>query len=324
MDACIGIDIGGTHIVCGLVEGDGRLARLLKLPTEAERGSGHVLDKVAVAVKELQAGLLSDRQVAALGVGTPGLVDPERGVTLFASNLGWKEVPVAEELHRRTGLPVFVDNDVRMYVYGEAMRGAGQGYGTVLGITIGTGLAAALIHRGEAYTGSSFKSGELGHLAIPGIPYSCGCGSHGCLETAVSATGIVRQARELLKNIPNSKLNQERPGRQGEGYGSLTAADVSEAYDEGDPVAREVLQRTGVWLGLGLSYAVTLFDPDVLVIGGGVSAAGERLLGPMREKLKSSLYPGYIKKLAILPAAMPEEAGVIGSALAAQQRISSV
>lgn len=315
----IGIDIGGTNMVCGLVNEEGTVLHKLKRPTEAAQGSGSVFDRVAAMIERLLAESKVPRQaVQAVGIGTPGLVDPERGVTEFAGNLGWTNVPVAYEVARRSGFPVFIDNDVRMYVYGEAMRGAARGYRHVLGVTLGTGLAAAMVNDGSLYYGGGNMAGELGHIKLEGIPYDCGCGGSGCLETVVSGKGIARQAKAKLLAGEPSVLRDWFPDAP---YDSLMAADVSRAYDAGDPVAIAVMQSTGKLLGQALSYAVSILSPDVIVIGGGGANAGERILTPMREELKRLVFSKYWERLAIVAAEHNDDAGILGSAWNARRRL---
>jgi len=323
MSKLIGMDIGGTNIVCGLVDAQGSLIHKVKQPTEALKGSGYVFDKIGGMIDQLLRETNTPRtDVSAVGAGTPGFIDPERGVTLFAGNLKWTDVPTAEEIRRRTGIPTFIDNDVRMYVYGETVCGAAQGYEHVLGITIGTGLAAASVNRGHLFYGGRYMAGEIGHLIFPDqIPYTCGCGMTGCLETVASATGIARQARDLIRSGRSSVL---REWFRDTSIESMTAADVSKAYDVNDPVAVEVMNHTGQLLGRGLAYAVTLYSPDMIVIGGGGALAGERLFAPMREQLQQSVYSGYWERLTIAPARHIDDAGIIGSALAAGQRQAAV
>jgi glucokinase len=321
MSYMIGMDIGGTNVVCGLVEASGKLLHTIKKPTETGKGSDYVFDKIARMIQELllKAGI-EKSEVAVIGVGTPGFIDPLKGITLFAGNLRWKQVHTADEISRRTGLPVFIDNDVRMYVYGEAICGAARGYEHVLGITIGTGLAASMINNGQLYYGGGYMAGELGHILLPEIPYTCGCGMTGCLETAVSGTGIARQARDQIKNGRESVMKEWLNGRSLE---ELSAADVSRAYDAADSLAIEVMNYTGTLLGKGLASAVTLYSPDVIVIGGGGAMAGERLLAPMREKLQQSVYSGYWDRLTIKTAELIDDAGIIGSAMCAKQRLGA-
>jgi glucokinase len=315
----VGIDVGGTNIVCGLLDSEGNLLRKIKRPTEAHLGSEHVIDKIAQMVLSLfSSEQINHGQVLAVGIGNPGLVDPVRGISLFAGNLGWKDVEVAEPLQKRLNVPVFIDNDVRMYVLGEAIKGAGKGYDHVLGITLGTGIAAAMVIQGQLYYGSGYMAGEIGHIQMEGEQAACACGMRGCLETVTSATGIVRQVREAIANGKSSILRTWFPSGDLSG---LTAADVSKAYDAGDGVAMEVMRHTGRLLGKALSSAVSLFSPDVIVIGGGVAQAGERLLEPMREELKRSVYQGYWARLSIRMAELLDDAGVIGSAIYAMRRM---
>ncbi|TDL58096.1 ROK family protein [Paenibacillus dendritiformis] len=315
MQYMVGIDVGGTNIVCGLVNERYELVGKLKRPTEAALGVDHVLDKIANMIEELFVQFEADRtRLLAVGAGIPGFIDPERGVSIFASNLKWHNVDVSGRLNAKVGVPVFIDNDVRMYVYGEAMSGAGRGAGVVHGVTIGTGLAAATVVQGELYYGSGFMAGELGHVAIPGETTPCGCGLTGCLETVVSATGIVRQAKQALERGRESLLRG--PYERGE----LSAADVSQAYDEGDALAIEIMEYTGQVLGTGLSYSISLLSPDVIVIGGGGAMAGDRLLKPVRETLSRSVYHGYLERLTIRQGELIDDGGVIGSAAFAKSR----
>jgi glucokinase len=316
MSALIGIDIGGTNIVCGLVDVEGRLISKKKLPTEVNLGSEYVITKIARMCNDLlaEANLHKDSIIAG-GAGTPGFIDPDRGIIKFAGNLQWKNVPLADHLSAQTGFPVYVNNDVRMYMYGEAVKGAGQGYNHVLGITIGTGLSEALVSHGEIYHGGGFLAGEMGHIPMEGVTEICSCGMTGCLETIVSATGIARQARQAIMNGRESVLQQWHPD-----LAEITAEDVSKAYDLGDETAISVMQYTGSILGRGLSYAVPLLSPDLIVIGGGGAMAGERLFAPMRKELQQRVHPIYWERLHIKSAQWIDDAGVIGSALYAKAK----
>jgi len=312
----IGVDIGGTNIVCGAVNDEGRLLAMLKRPTPVDQGSDAVMDRVAVMVQEmLRANQLDIHSVAGAGIGTPGHVDPIAGKVLQASNLNWRDVPIAAGLSSRLEIPVFADNDVRMYVYGEAKVGAGKHFANVLGITIGTGLAAAFVYQGQLLHGSQFLAGEIGHIPMNEISYPCVCGLTGCLETMASGTGIVRQARDYLQ-AGHPTLLRQIPSEQ------IASEEVSKACDAGDRLAIDIMNRTGRLLGKGLAAAITLFSPDVLVIGGGVAAAGDRLLQPMKEAIRELVYEGYWSHLTISVARHPELAGVMGSAIFAKERLA--
>ena len=323
MSHYIGVDIGGTNIVCGLLDDGLNLVRKLKKPTGAANGPDYVLGLIVSMIDELLAQEGLDRSaLGAVGMGTPGFVDPERGVALSSANLKWKNIPASEIVSAKLGgVPVYIDNDVRMYTYGEAARGAGQGFSHVLGITLGTGIAAAMVNNGQLYYGSGFCAGELGHVPLPGENALCGCGMRGCLETIASATGIARIARERLESGEASILQNWFPGDRRR---ELTAADVSRAYDEGDALAKDVLDYVGRSLAKGLAWAITLWSPDVIVIGGGAANAGERLLAPMREALMPLILPMYRERFTIKLAEMNDDAGVVGSAAFAKSRSAAV
>ena len=317
MSYLVGIDVGGTNIVCGLVDMEYNLLQTLKRPTERHLGSDHVLNKMVSMIDELLENAKVDRsELKAVGAGIPGFIDPKRGYVTFNSNLQWRDLPFADLLSEKIGVPVFIDNDVRMYIFGEAMKGAGKGANVVHGVTVGTGLAAATVSNGELFYGSGYMAGELGHVTIDGEKTPCGCGLTGCLETVVSATGIARQASEALAAGRESSLREVYE------KGDLSAAEVSKAYDAGDALAIEIMNYTGKVLGKGLAYSISLFSPDVVVIGGGGAMAGERLLKPMREELERSVYKGYLERLSIRVGELIDNGGVIGSAAFANSSVS--
>jgi glucokinase len=314
MDYLIGIDLGGTNIVCGLLDAEGNVLRQAKRPTEADRGHEDIIRRIGETVKALMGELgIDSRQVLAIGMGTPGRVNPEQGISISSSNLGWKNVPIAALLQGQLDCPVYIDNDVRLYVYGEAMKGAGAAYRYVLGVTVGTGIASAFVADGHLHYGSVFSAGEIGHVAMDGLAHRCTCGKTGCLETLVSATGIARKAREMILSGRSSILQQAFTDLE-----RLTAADVSRAYDQGDAVAIETMETVGEYLAKALAFNITVLGPDAVIIGGGAALAGERLLGPVKRKLKELLPNVHRERVPILTAKWNDEAGIIGSALFAK------
>lgn len=219
-------------------------------------------------------------------------------------------IRVADEIHNRIGAPVYIHNDVKMIVYGEAIQGAGRGYDHVFGITLGTGLASAFVDHGKLLVGGGDLAGEIGHVRMEEIPYTCGCGMQGCLETIASATGIARQAIDALDEGRPSVLGEWFPLNK---RAALTAKDVTNAYDVGDPLAIDIMKHTGTILGKALAFAVVLYSPDV-IIGGGVTAAGERLLQPLQDTLLAYVHPLYRDRIRIVTPDLQDHAGVIGSA----------
>ncbi|WP_274651131.1 ROK family protein [Paenibacillus humicola] len=310
----VGLDLGGTHIVCGLLDLNGNPVAMLKRLTRAEQGAEAVLERMASMVQETAAGHgVSLTDIITVGAGIPGIVNPETGVSVQASNLGWSNIPVAAALAAKLGLPVHIDNDVKMYVYGEAVAGAGRNDKHVFGVTIGTGIASAMINEGNIYYGAQFYAGEFGHIPLDGNDLPCKCGLRGCLETLVSANGIAAQAKRAVSS------GRMLAGRQSD-VEQITARDVSEACAEGDPLAKEIMDFTGATLGKALAAAVPLLSPDVIIIGGGGAMAGESLFRPLRETLFGRLHNKFRERVRIEPAQHMEEAGVIGSAIRAYER----
>lgn len=321
MNITIGVDVGGTNIVCGATDEAGRVLRKLKRSTEAHTGYEAVLGKIADMVRQIREDLGEDYEATSVGVGVPGLVDPRAGVSKFAGNLKWRDIPVVSLLEQQIGLPVFIDNDVRMYIYGEAVAGAGRGYEHVLGITIGTGIAAAIVNGGELYYGHKAMAGEIGHVRMDGVDEDCACGLSGCLETVASASGMVRQAKKLLREGRASVLNDWFPGDELE---RLSAADLSKAMDAGDALASEIIVRAGELNGRALAAAAMVLSPDVIVVGGGGALAGERLLAPLRDELYRLLLPDFREGLKVVTAEQNDDAGIIGSSLYAAHRSKSI
>lgn len=314
--AYVGVDVGGTSIKCGIVNEEGEVLASCRRPTAVREGQEAVIGRIADMVEEALASPAgSGVAAAAVGVGIPGLVDPKEGISRLAVNLGWKDVPVARLLEERLGLPVAIENDVRTYMYGEAIRGAGAGFGHVFGVTLGTGLASAYILDGTIFGGGGRLAGECGHIPHERIPYACNCGRVGCLETLVSATGIARQAADAVRGGAEGGLARFRSSPE-----AVTAKDVSDACAAGDAAALAIMAHTGRLLGEALSYIVPVLSPDVIVVGGGAAQAGDALLGPMERELRGRLLPAFADRLAIRPAALGSDAGIVGSAIYAKNR----
>jgi glucokinase len=311
----IGVDVGGTNIECGVVAPNGKIISRSYCATLVQDGVDAVIDRIADTINEAIAALpVSERrQIAGVGVGIPGMVDPVNGISLNAVNLGWRNVPLAAKLTERLHIPVKIENDVNSYVYGEAVYGAGRQFNYVLGLTIGTGLASAFIINGEVFGGAGHLAGEIGHIPFDDIPYVCNCGQTGCLETIVSATGIARQAADAVSNGMDTML-----ARLLEQQGSLTARDVSIAHEAGDRIATAILNRTGIMLGRALAAIVPTLSPDVIIIGGGAAQAGEALIAPLTSELRSRLLPIFAERLQVRTGELGSNAGIIGNAMIAK------
>ncbi|GGV04102.1 ROK family protein [Kitasatospora aureofaciens] len=298
MTRVIALDVGGTYIKGGAAGEDGVLRETDRWFTGAERGPDAVLETVLSAAREL-----ADRhRPAAAGIAVPGIVDEAAGAVVLAANLGWHRLPVRDWLAEELGLPVALGHDVRAGGLAEARIGAGRGSRDFLFVPVGTGIAAALMSDGQSVTGSHARAGELGHLVVrPGGP-ACPCGGRGCLETVASAAAIARRYTAAT------------------GEGGVTAKDVGERAVAGDQTAVMVWNEAIEALADALTAAITLLDPERIVIGGGLARAGDPYFAPLRAAVAERLTFQTLPQL--LPAQLGHEAGCQGAALLAHDLLA--
>jgi len=310
----IGLDIGGTKIAAGLVGEDGRMVKKVRRETPATDAE-QIEDAAADAVAELAA----DHDVEAVGVAAAGFVDAARSTIVFAPNLAWRDEPMRRDLEARTGLPVVVENDANAAAWGEFTHGAGQDADDMVLITVGTGLGGGVVIEGNLLRGHSGFAAELGHLRVVPDGIRCGCGNRGCWEQYASGRALVREARELAATDSPvaARLLQLSGGKPK----NIEGPHVTQAAEEGDPAAKELLSDLGTWLGEGIASIVAVLDPGVIVVGGGVSEAGDLLLGPTRTAFRRQLTArGYRPEAEIVPAKLGNDAGMIGAAALARIR----
>jgi glucokinase len=298
----IGFDLGGTNMRCGLVSDQGEIAAHRAKATLAHRGPDAVIaDTVALIREVLEEG---GRPVSGVGMASPGPLNPKTGVVLRAHNLGWYGVPVKERLEQALSLQVTVDNDSQLTAYGEWWKGAAQGYSHVLCLTLGTGVGGGVLINGRIYHGYRGSAAHIGHMIVEPGGARCGCGALGCLESYASATAIARRAREAVAGSRGSIM-----ARYGEG---LTSYNVYQAARERDAMALEVFAETGHYLALALASAIPLLDPQVVVIGGQASEAGDYIFKPLRERLDRLLK--VRPPVPVAPSALGDDGGIIGAA----------
>jgi glucokinase len=309
--ASIGIDIGGTKILAGLVDSDGGVLHQARRQS-ARNDPTSVLNTVCEVVSELREA--TEESVVAVGLGIAGPVDAARSTVFFAPNLGWPQVPVRELLADRVGLPVIVENDGNAAAWGEYVAGAGTNVQDLTVITVGTGIGGGIIINGQLLRGAHGAAGEIGHMnAVPnGRP--CGCGRNGCWEQYASGNALVREARTLA-----AERRQEAGLLLSLGDGTpegVQGVHVTAAAREGDPVALEAFTVVGTWLGRGLADLSSILDPGAFVIGGGVSEAGDLLLASARATLTEKLAVGRSPRPVpdVRLATLGNEAGLIGAA----------
>jgi len=302
----IGIDLGGTNIAVGIVDDAQRIVSASSAPTRARNGAGALLDDIAACVNEaLVRGGLSLPDCSGVGIGVPGTCDTARGVVRYAHNIGWDGVPVTAELSRRLGRPVFLANDADCAALGEVAAGAARGCGSALMVTLGTGVGGGFVVGGRIWPGHRGLGGEYGHMCIALDGELCSCGQRGCWEAYASAAALIRQAGEAAKAHPESALNTV----------VLNGRTIYETAAAGDAAARAVTARYAEYVGMGLVNFINALFPEVVLLGGGVSGAGEALLAPVRTYVESH---AFVRDAALLPeiraAALGGDAGIIGAA----------
>jgi glucokinase len=306
----IGVDLGGTKLLLGVLDEDRNV-----LHESRETSRGHQEEElVEMLESEIAEAHAARPQAAAVGLGIPATIDHNRGYAYSAVNLPFDDVPVRELVEERVGLPVFVDNDANVAMLAEHLYGAATGTANALMLTIGTGIGGGLIVNGEPYRGTIGAGAELGHMVIEidGPPCQGNCPGRGHLETLASGTALGHEGRAAAERNPGSAL-----GRMLAAGEEIDGRVVPEAAIAGDEVAREVLALIGRRLGVGLSSFANIFEPDVMVIGGGASAAGDLLLDPARAEVERSALPPMNRTPVIL-AALGPDAGMIGAAAMAR------
>ena len=300
-----GVDIGGTTCKIGLFETSGKMLDKWEIPTNKADNGGHILDDVAASIDEkMKSASIAKEDVEGIGVGVPGPVLEDGSVSVCV-NLGWGQVQVADELSSKTGLPVKVGNDANVAALGEMWQGGGKGYTGVVMVTLGTGVGGGIIHNGKIIPGANGAGGEIGHITVNTEEKdTCGCGRHGCLEQYASATGVVRLAkRALAKATEKTVLNAD----------TVTAKDVWDAVKEGDPVALQVAEQFGKYLGEGLAIVADVINPEAFVIGGGVSKAGEVLLSYIEKNYTKTVFHAS-RDVKFTLATLGNDAGIYGAA----------
>jgi glucokinase len=316
----VGVDLGGTNIVAGALAEDGSdVIAMRSEPTRADQGADQVIDRIVrmidtvIAETIAQTGAKRDDMIG-IGVGAPGPLDRERGIVITTPNLGWTNFPLRDVIAERTRLPVRIDNDANCATLGEWWLGAAKGANNVIGMTIGTGIGGGIILGGRLYHGSADMAGEIGHATIDITGRRCKCGNYGCLEAYASGPSIADRAREALSGDDTLMVRMA-----GGDPAKITAATVYEAAKRGDDVALDVVRETSRFLGAGVANLLNIFNPDVVVICGGVTQAGETLFAPLRREVRKRAFKPAVDACEIVPGVLVA-AGVVGAVAAYTQQ----
>lgn len=313
----LGLDIGGTNVKAALVSSDG-----VVVAWASDAWSGGSPEDAVRTASRLAASLSSSHPGStpeAAGCGCAGLVDAERGIVHVSPNLpAWKDVELAKMLAGALGLPTVIENDASAAAYGEYSAGAGRGASNLVMLTLGTGVGGGLVLGGKLYRGSHGTAGEIGHSTVNLDGAPCPCGGRGCLERLVNAESLVSRAASLLAAGRPSALSEVARSR------ALEAKDIGDAAANGDPVALAAVDETGRVLGVGLANLVQILDPDVIVIGGGVAAAGEALLSRAQSEMAARVQSCVVRMPRVVAAGLGGLSGVVGAALIARERLEPV
>ncbi|WP_100010658.1 ROK family glucokinase [Lentibacillus sediminis] len=316
----IGIDIGGTTVKIGMLSDSGDILDKWEIPTKKEKGGAGITADIWQSITAHMAASGTDKtDILGMGVGAPGFIDGETGFVYEAVNVGWKDFPLAEKLKQDSGLPVFVINDANIAVLGENWRGAGNQAKNVIAITLGTGVGGGIIANGQILNGENGMAGEIGHITVELGGHLCNCGRRGCLETVASATGMVRQAMHEAKEAPVSLLAARLRER-----GEITSKDIFELAEMGDQASQQIIDRTADVLGLVLANMGAMINPSKILIGGGVSKAGEQLIDAIRIAFEKYALARVSAICDIKAAQLGNDAGIIGGAFLVEQKLLNV
>lgn len=308
----LGIDLGGTNIVAGVVDENYKIIATGKVKTNLPRPAEEIADDMARAANMAieNAGLkISD--IDSMGVGSPGAIDPVNGVVCYANNLGFNNVPMAKMLKERMGVDFYIENDANAAAFGEYIAGAGRGTNDFIAITLGTGVGGGVIIDGKIYSGSNYAGAELGHTVIAMDGEPCSCGRKGCWEAYASATALIRQTKHAMIENPYSVM-WELCGNDINKVDGRTAFD---AMRKGDGAGKAVVDKYVEYIAVGISNNINIFQPEVLCIGGGISKEGDNLVKPIKAFLEKENYARNVEKQTELKIAeLGNDAGIIGAA----------
>lgn len=311
----LGVDLGGTNIAVGLVTEDGKIIASDSTPTLAEREYPEIVADMAKVCKKVVADAGIDMsEVASIGIGSPGSIDSENGIVLYANNLKFNKAPIAQELRKHIDLPVNIENDANAAAYGEYVAN-GNGANDFVFITLGTGVGGGIIIDKKLYKGFNGIGGELGHITLVHGGKMCSCGNPGCWEAYASVTALISQTKEAIAKNPDSLM-----AKIAEENGEVNGRTAFNAAKAGDAAGQAVVDQYRDYIASGLVSIINIFQPERIVIGGGISREGEYLMAPIRDYCDKYAYNKLLKKTEIQVATLYNDAGIIGAALAARKK----
>lgn len=317
----LGIDLGGTKILAGVVDAANQIIGRAKRPTPSKAGGEAIVAVMSDGVEEaLAAAGVSLAEIAGVTIGSPGPLDPERGVILFSANLAVKDFPLGPELSQRLGKPVMVWNDVRVGGYGEFHLGAGREYRNMLAAFIGTGIGGCVIVDAKVLEGATGNAGEIGHIPLKSKGPLCGCGRRGCMETLASRSAIARRIRKAIRKGVASEVASALVTKPGD---RIKSRELADAHASGDALVVREVQRAARYLGRGLGGLVNVLEPEVVILGGGLTEAlGAPYLEQVTTAAHEQMLAGATDAIRFVLAELGDDAGVLGAALLARERFA--
>lgn len=310
----IGVDLGGTKIVTALCDSECRIIARVKTDTMPEEGINKTIRRINESIyRVIEMSDICPTSISGIGISAPGPLDASRGIILHAASMGWHDVPLRDLISMEFGIPAYLENDANAAAYGEARAGAGRNFGNIVYITVSTGIGSGIVVNGSVFRGKHDAAGEFGHICVELEGRECSCGNKGCLQAYASGTAISKIARERVLDYPDSsilKLARRNPQL-------INCMTVEKAAYEGDSLAVKIWHEAGARLGQGISILMQLLDPDIVIIGGGVSRAWNLFYEQMAQTVKKHTYSLISNDMLIVPAQLGENAEVVGACLIA-------
>jgi len=315
----VGVDLGGTKILAGVFTPALKCLGKVKLSTKAERGYDAVLDRIARCVRDvIDECDLNMKQCLGVGLGAPGAVDFDEGRVIFAPNLGWKDLALKKELEKRLEVPVFLENDCNICTLGVHERELGGKPRHLIGVFIGTGIGGGIILDGKLYSGANHTAGEIGHMVVQVDGEKCGCGNKGCLEALASRTAMFNRIQSAVKDGQKTLLTD----MLGDKLDSLKSGDLRKAIRRGDKFVEEVVEEAAEYIGIALGNLINLFNPEIIVLGGGViDALEDEMLKIICKAAHTYAMTGSDKGLEIISSKLGDDAGITGAAVLVRKQL---
>ncbi|WP_024615922.1 ROK family protein [Clostridium sp. Ade.TY] len=301
----VGVDLGGTKISTALADLAGNVLAQSIIPTNAHEGEERVLERIIKSVQTvISEGEINLDEVKGIGIGSPGPLDSRKGIIITTPNLPFSNFNLVKPLVEKFNVPVFLDNDANVAAIGEYMLGAGKGKKNMVYFTVSTGVGGGAIVDGNICRGNTSNALEIGHMTVAPFGPRCGCGNIGCLEALASGTAIGKRGQEAVNSKVETSLRS---------YEKVTSYEVFKEAEKGDAVAKDIIEEALTYLGIGIANAISIFDPEMIVIGGGVSKAGDIVFEKVREVVNKRCFKSMAESCEIVPAGLGTDAGVIGA-----------